>query len=280
MKRRCNMKQNEFDKLYNRAYFLDGVEGHREYTRGEISNKFKTLVSISDLIGKKKILDIGCGRGDLSFYLASNKFNCVAIDLSDAAIKLCKENKRYNECEKYLKIHKMDCTKLEFEDNSFDVIFMSDIVEHLSKNDLIKSLNEANRVLKLNGQFVIHTSPNSFLTQPLFFISNLIGLKWKSQEYHINELNYISLKRYLRVFKNCEYSILFEKQKNYFSNQIDKNKIFFRHIAKSLDLLFDNIVIDYLIRKTFLIDFLNTDLYVIINKVDHEAWSKSHKLRK
>lgn len=262
------MEQKEFETLYNQNYYLNQVEGHREYSRGDMSNKFKTLLSISDLSGKNKILDIGCGRGDLSFHLASNKFNCVAIDLSDAAIKLCKENKRYEECEKYLKVYKMDCTKLEFEDDSFDLIFMSDIVEHLSKNNLIKSLNEAKRVLTPNGQFVIHTSPNSFLTQPLFFISNLFGLKWKSQEYHINELNYFLLKKYLKVFKNCERRIVLDKQNNFYLNQNNKNKTLFRHIAKSFDLLLDNIIIDFLIRKTFLIYFLNTDLYVVINKVE------------
>ncbi len=110
----------------------------------------------------------------------------------------------------------MDCTQLEFEDDSFDLIFMSDIVEHLSKNDLIKSLNEAKRVLALNGQLIIHTSPNSFMTQPLFFISNLFGLKWKSQEYHINELNYFSLKKYMSSFRNYDKYIVLEKQKKFF----------------------------------------------------------------
>ncbi|MDY6893962.1 MAG: methyltransferase domain-containing protein [Thermotogota bacterium] len=260
------MKQNDFEKLYSKDYFLNMVEGHMEYTIGKISKKFKTIISISDLTGKKNILDIGCGRGDLSFYLASKNFNCVGIDLSDAAIRLFKENKQYKKYKNYLEVKKMDCTQLDFEGNTFDLIFMSDIVEHLSKEDLIKSLNEANRVLMVNGQLIIHTSPNSFLTQPLFFISNIFGIKWISQQYHINELNFFSLRKYLQIFTNSEYYIILKKQKNYFSNQVDKNIPLFRYIAKFLDLLFDNVIIDYLVRKTFLIYFLNTDLYAVINK--------------
>ena len=46
----------------------------------------------------------------------------------------------------------MDANKLQFPDNSFDVVFGSSILHHL---DINQTLDEITRVLKPNGKLVI-----------------------------------------------------------------------------------------------------------------------------
>ncbi len=62
------------------------------------SNNFtyRFIVNIIDqyIESKKKILDIGCGAGTLSLYLANKNKNVFGIDISNKAIVSCKISAR------------------------------------------------------------------------------------------------------------------------------------------------------------------------------------------
>ena len=73
-------------------------------------------------------LDVGCGIGDLSNYLASKGWCGKAIDLSEIAIEKAKHNLK-----SFSKIEVLKETLFE-ENNNFKTVFLWDVVEHL-KND-------------------------------------------------------------------------------------------------------------------------------------------------
>lgn len=91
------------------------------------------------------VLDIGCGWGDLiNLINAKDKF---AIDLSHAMRLYVKREVRFCAA---------SCCCMPWRDNSFDVIFASNIFEHLPKKEqVLVSIEECFRVLKRGGRLLI-----------------------------------------------------------------------------------------------------------------------------
>ena len=68
-------------------------------------------------------------------------------------------------------VRQMNARSLEFDDASFDLAFMSDVVEHLYPNELAEALRETWRVLTPGGRLIVHTCPNRLLyevTYPVY----------------------------------------------------------------------------------------------------------------
>ena len=104
---------------------------------------------------KSRILDLGCCGGSLLLSLQKQGFsNLHGIDLSENAIKLCKSRGLPN-------VSLMNGEKMEFKDNSFDVIIISDVLEHI-KNDSA-ALEESLRVLRPSGKLIVFVPAFDFL---------------------------------------------------------------------------------------------------------------------
>ena len=105
-------------------------------------------------IDNKKVLDVACGSGYGTYFMARNGAQLVTgIDISEEVINYCQKCYR----NKNLAFEVMDATDLKFPDNSFDVIVSFETIEHLSDHDLF--LTELKRVLKPQGVVIIST-PN------------------------------------------------------------------------------------------------------------------------
>lgn len=100
-----------------------------------------------------KVLDVGTGRGNFVEVLAEcfdEKTRLVGIDTYSQAIESAKENfKREN-----IEFLCMNAANMEFNDNSFDVVCISNTLHHLS--NMREVLKEMKRVLKPNGYFIIN----------------------------------------------------------------------------------------------------------------------------
>ena len=64
------------------------------------SEKFKKLFDLNrrkefpifiKLLSGKRVLDLGCGSGDHSYYFSQQGFDIVGVDISSEMIKLCKK---------------------------------------------------------------------------------------------------------------------------------------------------------------------------------------------
>jgi len=96
-----------------------------------VNVKFKKMIGN---VKGKKILDVGCGRGDLSLYLAQQGANVIGIDLSNNHIDLCKT--RANDLNLKVNFMVMNAQVPDFEDNVFDIIVGSRIIHHLPDIEL------------------------------------------------------------------------------------------------------------------------------------------------
>jgi ubiquinone/menaquinone biosynthesis C-methylase UbiE len=109
------------------------------------------LFSQIDLSNVKKVLEVGCGVGVLSYYLAEKyKWNVTGIDLDPEQIERAKKDYGENE---HLKFFEADVTKLPFGNNKYDLVLSVDALHHIPDWD--KALNEIERVLKLNGFYIL-----------------------------------------------------------------------------------------------------------------------------
>lgn len=220
-------KKIKMSEIYSRDYFFNECEGYKTFLSSKglkLSKRLLRIYKKAIEYKPEKVLDFGCGRGELALNLALTWIETYGVDISDDAINISTEIKNYwikNNPDMKLKFIKVDGKKLPFEDNFFDMVIMSDVIEHMDKKELLNSLKEIYRVLKKSGHILIHTSPNKiFINYGLkiyFLLGYLNGIKlnWNmkkdlpygmSSKFHKNEHTSFSIKRFLKKtgFKNVE----------------------------------------------------------------------------
>ena len=103
-----------------------------------------------------KVLDIGCGSGNLALALASGGLNVTGCDYGSDAIAAAKEK-----LGRMVVAGSADFGNFELSELSdrWDYIVMSDVVEHLSVDELKQLFSECKNLLNPHGEIVIHT-PN------------------------------------------------------------------------------------------------------------------------
>lgn len=107
----------------------------------------RRLEIISELVGsdtRKAILDCGCGEGHLLDRLKGDKFG---VDHSEISLKRAKEKNPG------AKFYSSDITQLPFEDEFFQVVTCSEVLEHIT--DYRSAISEILRVTKPGGKIII-----------------------------------------------------------------------------------------------------------------------------
>jgi SAM-dependent methyltransferase len=111
--------------------------------------------------GKLDILDVGCGTGANSAVLAAKGHLVRGVDVSEAAIA------RYRARGFNGGLADLE-SGIDYPDASFDVIFCSEVIEHIVSPEILVS--EMSRLLRPGGQIVLST-PNS-----AFWLYRLLAL--------------------------------------------------------------------------------------------------------
>lgn len=158
------------------------------------------------------LLDAGCGVGLLSAIfndcLRNPKlatwvnYKIIGVDISHQS--LCLANKQNFNNSEYCRA---DLSNLPFRDNTFDVVFLIEVIEHIP--DKYRVFRELRRVTKNNGQIIV-TTPNSNCMTLKFHNKLLnLGLRMfkrkifdKDEYCNMNELIEIALKCGLYVSNN------------------------------------------------------------------------------
>ncbi len=153
--------------LYTREYFMTDCDGYELFARGDTrlpERMEEALLLAGDLRGRW-VLDIGCGRGELTCEAARRGAErAVGIDYSPAALDLSWERARMLKPEerKRVEFKLADAKGLDFPDRCFDVVFLVDVYEHLHPYEVQQCLREIKRVLRPWGKLIVHTGPNTW----------------------------------------------------------------------------------------------------------------------
>mgnify|MGYP001133039682 CR=1 FL=1 len=150
--------------LYDDYYYRNTCGGHRDFnfSKGEVLPPWMMYaLKLANLQPCERVLDLGTGRGEIAYQSAKRGCFSIGLDYSLTAIKFAKLlHGKAKKLDKPFELILSDARFLPFPHKQFDVIFMLDIVEHLSQNDLLIVLQQAHDCLAPNGRLIIHTMPN------------------------------------------------------------------------------------------------------------------------
>ncbi len=101
-----------------------------------------------------RALDLGCGAGRFTTLLADT-FNCSVIGVEPAAA-MSKIAKQTLQSYATIEVRTGQAEALPLKDDAVDLVFMSQVYHHLERP--LRALQEARRVLRTGGWFVVRTS--------------------------------------------------------------------------------------------------------------------------
>jgi len=155
---------------------------------------------LKDRCQNKSILDYGCGNGVHAWWLAKYGGNITAIDLSGKSLEIAKRKAEKEGVLGKIKFIEMDCEKLDFPDNSFDIIFNGGTFSSL---DLNRAFPELARVLRPNGFLIgIETFGHNPFTNFKRKLNKISGKRTEWAASHI--LKESDLKNAENYFKKTE----------------------------------------------------------------------------
>jgi O-antigen chain-terminating methyltransferase len=126
--------------------------GFENRYRGSEDEVKKQLENYIDFFRQeKKVLDLGCGRGEFLTLLAENGIAAEGIDINEQMIDICRE--RDLNCSKADILDKL----AESEEESLGGIFSSQVIEHMSPNYLKRVIELAFHKLAPSSYIVLET---------------------------------------------------------------------------------------------------------------------------
>lgn len=102
------------------------------------------------------ILDVGCGTGTMLQYL-SRLGEAQGIDVSEEAVRFCHERGLQN-------VQQVSYMPLPFEDNTFDLITIFDVLEHIDDDE--RMLHELYRTMRPGGILMLSVPAHGYLWGP------------------------------------------------------------------------------------------------------------------
>ncbi|TAL55848.1 MAG: class I SAM-dependent methyltransferase [Nanoarchaeota archaeon] len=172
--RRCELvyinprlKSNVLEELYNTNEI--SPEQYYEANIPQDTKNFKRRLKLISKYhpGIGKILDIGCNIGTLLKVAKDQGWDTAGVEFNKSAAAFGR--KRFG-----VEIQDKDFMKIKFSPNSFDVVVMNDVIEHVTNP--VETLNEVRRILKKGGLLFMST-PNIGALLPKMTKSKWLHMK-------------------------------------------------------------------------------------------------------
>lgn len=120
-----------------------------------IEKRFSKIARVIGYVNPSRMLDIGCGKGELYRYISEldRNTNYIGLDINLNQVQNLDRPSARDPSFIY-----GDCLNLPLKEGSIDCVTMLEVLEHLKKP--VEALLEAKRVLKQGGSLIV-TIPNA-----------------------------------------------------------------------------------------------------------------------
>lgn len=120
------------------------------------------------LVGDPKtVLDLGCGNGALMEIWGDKHWKITGIDIHSDSLKLAKKTGMYDELLRGDLVE--TCKKLIKQKKKYDLVFCSQVIEHVTKGEGNQLLDLSEKLAKKDIYF---GTPRGFMIQPEEFIED------------------------------------------------------------------------------------------------------------
>ncbi len=145
------------------------------------SNFSRKAADIFHGLHKQNILDLACGVGRDSFYLADHSLSVIGADLARSGLEIAHQRQQ-NLARKPTGFIQIDARRMPFEDNSFEGAYCFGLLHEFSQpggwQDITQVMAEIYRVLEPGGILllaVLAGDPSKGLPQVLFFSEEMFN---------------------------------------------------------------------------------------------------------
>ncbi|MBF0557139.1 MAG: class I SAM-dependent methyltransferase [Nitrospirae bacterium] len=129
--------------------------------------RLQIVYNLAQPLAGKKVLDVGCGRGELAFACAQEGADATGVDYSQSAVDIA-NNYYSGYIGSNLRFVCKDILELTSEHHSFDIVLATDVIEHIPENEFGTFLQTIRSLMGISGKFIIHTSPNKLMYQHFY----------------------------------------------------------------------------------------------------------------
>jgi ubiquinone/menaquinone biosynthesis C-methylase UbiE len=144
-----------------------------------INTPYRRILAAAHITAKDRVLDIGCGIGNILIALAERidfATPAVGLDVSPTLIELGRREVRRAGLDDRIQLEVGVATSLRFDDASVDVALTSHVIKHLDDAALAQSFREVRRALGPGGRFLLWEFKKSPFSAPLFISARATGL--------------------------------------------------------------------------------------------------------
>ena len=161
----CNSSEG-VRPAYIEDYYLRDCGGFDSAKRtGGTRIEDPRLVAVATIAAAARVgraLDLGCGRGEVSVFLAGLGHEVLAVDYSSEAIALsARACSLVGSLASRIELRCQDVNQTQLS-GQYDVAVASDLIEHMAPEELDRLYERVADHLHPKGLFVVHTFPNAW----------------------------------------------------------------------------------------------------------------------
>lgn len=134
----------DWDKIFKEKGYVF-VDPHQDMSR---------LVSLFHTHGVRRILDLGCGTGRHLAFLSQVGFEVSGFDSSSTALELAMKWLKEEGLIADVHLGRME-EPFPYHDGFFDAVVSIQVIHHNLMNDILATISEIERVLKIGGYIFI-----------------------------------------------------------------------------------------------------------------------------
>ncbi|MBI2439713.1 MAG: methyltransferase domain-containing protein [Candidatus Moranbacteria bacterium] len=258
--------------LYSKAYYQNAYgrsilsEDGTYFKTGHLTI-FSEMANLLKLQPTDRIVDYGCGNGDLAFFLVSRYgCDCTGIDYSKSAIDICQE--KLQMIPQYTGKMRFINTNNDYQHDFSNIkaVYLADVVEHMYDPEIELVLSQI-RGWGSDVSIVVHTDNTFYLNtiRPVFdFIHIIFGIRtWKAvreanqhdRSLHVNLTNPYRLRRLMR--KNGFEEVLFKYP------TLNKETLVRNQLGKLQNI---PLIVSFSLVALKILDFLSPTFYALYKK--------------